>query len=66
MKYRGSSSESGHGYHHRRRYCKGKHEFNGYTREGDVMDHRINKCLFKLKGVFGEQDNFREFIMKHP
>jgi hypothetical protein len=63
MKYRGSSSESRSGHNHRRRYCKGRHDLNGHIKEEDFKDHRINKCLFKLKAVFGEKDNFREFIM---
>ncbi len=29
------------------------------------MEHRINKRLFKLTAVFGERENFREFIRKY-
>ena len=63
MKHRGTSSESeNERHHHKHRHCKGKGRWGN---EGDFMEHRINKRLFKLRAVFGEQENFREFIQKY-
>lgn len=51
MKHRGTSSESEHeGHRHKHRHFKGKGRF---ANDGDFIEHRINKRLFKLKAVFG-------------
>lgn len=64
MKNRGTSSESeGEKFYHRHRHCKGRGKFRNHE---DFSEHKINKKMFKLRAVFGEQENFRELILKYP
>ncbi len=56
-----SSSDSEHEGHHHHRHWRGRNKFD----KEEVIEHKMEKKMFKLKSIFGEQPNFKEFIAKH-
>lgn len=57
-----SSESSKEGHRHKHRHWRGKNRHNSQERD----EWRLNKKIFKLRALFGEREDLKEFIEKNP